>query len=108
MDELEKFNKFVPEKDGDRVPLLLLYFSVHLIIVGCLVILWPIFCSKCFGSITIRIITALVGIVLVLLGIQSRKTKKRAVFIFLIIEFVVVIFLIVWARHLINFIKSFH
>jgi len=107
MDELEKFKKFVPGKDEDKVPLLLLYFSVHLIIVGCLVILWPIFCSKCFGSITTRIITILVGIAIILLGIQSRKTKRWAVSIFLIIEIVIVIFIIVWARHLINFAQSF-
>jgi hypothetical protein len=106
MDEMERFNKFVPVKDEDRVPLLLLYYSWHLQIIGYLVILWSIFCLTCFGTITKRILTALVGVALVLLGIQSRKTKKWAIFIFLILEVIVALFLIIRARIMLNMIRS--
>jgi len=106
MDELERFNKFVPVKDEDRIPLLLLYYFWHLQIIGYLVILWSIFCFSCFGTITKRIFTALVGIALVLLGIQSRKTKKWAIFIFLLLEFIAVLFIIIEARNMLNFIQS--
>jgi len=104
---MERFNKFVAGKEKPGTSLLVLVNAWSLQFLGYLVVLWSIFCSTCFDTITKRIFIALAGVVIVLLGIQLGKTKKWAFYTFLILVAIVALCLIFRLRIILTAIHSF-
>ena len=107
MKEMELFNKFVAGKEKLGTSLLVLVNAWSLQLLGYLAVLWSIFCSTCFDTITKRIFTALVGVAIVLLGIELGKAKKWAFYTFLILVAIVALFLIIRLRIIFTAIHSF-
>jgi len=104
---MERFNKFVAGKEKPGTSLLVLVNAWSLQFLGYLVVLWSIFCSTCFDTITKRIFIALAGVAIVLLGIQLGKTKKWAFYTFLILVAIVALCLIFRLRIILTAIHSF-